>query len=136
MVSHTPIWKAYISEDGRLHIVNSEAFRAHIKQFGVNNEFQLIARKKRKPRSNNQNSYYWGVVLALIYDHTGHTPEELHEAFKMKFLKKYRSDGLEFIQSTTDLTTTGMMKYVENIKQFSAVELGIVIPDPDGVLPG
>lgn len=136
MVSHTPIWKAYNTEDGRLHIVNSEAFRAHIKQFGVNNEFQLIARKKRKPRSNNQNSYYWGVVLALIYDHTGHTPEELHEAFKMKFLKKYRSDGLEFIQSTTDLTTAGMKEYIDNIKRFAAVELGIDIPDTDGVLPG
>jgi hypothetical protein len=130
----TPTWKAYNTKDGKLHIVNADAFRAYIKSFGEKT-FQLVARKTRKPRSNNQNSYYWGVVLSLIYDHTGHSLEELHEAFKYKFLKKFNSDGLEFVQSTTDLTTTGMMEYIENIKRFAAEELDIVIPDPDRVIP-
>lgn len=129
----TPVWKARIKSD-KLHIVNFDAFKSFIRSFG-DKEFQLVARKARKPRSNNQNSYYWGVVLSLIYDHTGHTPEELHEAFKWKFLKRFNSDGLEFAKSTTELTTGEMMEYVENIKKFAAEELDIVIPDPDGVIP-
>lgn len=127
----TPVFKAYEKGNG-LHIVHADAFRAYIKQFN-GKTFELIARKPRKGRTNQQNNYYWGVVLALIYEHTGHSPEELHEAFKLKFLTKHADKGLEFVQSTTDLTTTGMMEYVENVRRFASVELGIVIPDPNTV---
>src|SRR3990167_9114034 len=36
----------------------------------------------RNQRSTNQNNYYFGVVLAVISAHTGHSPQELHEIFK------------------------------------------------------
>ena len=32
---------------------------------------------KGSTRSNEQNSYYWGVVVALLSEHTGYTPEEI-----------------------------------------------------------
>lgn len=131
----TPIFKGYNTKDGKHHVVNKAAFEAYLNTFGVDKEYQIIVRKKRKQRSNAQNNYYFGVVLTLIYDHTGHSIEELHDAFKRKFLKKFNSDGLEFTQSTTDLTTTGMMEYIASIVKFAAEELDVVIPDPDGCLP-
>jgi hypothetical protein len=123
----TPIWYGY-NKDGKTHIVHNDAFRDYLLKF---KEFQLVVRNKRKPRSNNQNSYYWGVVLYLISKEIGHTPEELHDAFKRKFLKRFDKRGLEFCQSTTELSTTGMMEYVENVRRFASMELGISIPDPN-----
>jgi hypothetical protein len=130
----TPIWKAYITKEGKLHVVNADAFRKYLDTF-MGKEFQIIARKKRKPRSLDQNSYYWGVVLNLICEHTGYTPDELHEALKRKFLTKRNEHGLEFVESSANLTTTGMMEYLDNVIKFAAEELDVVIPDPDGVLP-
>lgn len=125
----TPIFKASI-KDGKLHIIHRDGFCAYLKQFG-DKPFELIVRKVRKSRSGNQNNYYWGVVLFPISENTGHTCEELHEAFKRKFLQQRDEKGLQFTQSTTELTTTGMMDYVESVRRFASQELGIVIPDPN-----
>src|SRR4051794_1255868 len=44
--------------------------------------------QRTKTRSNNQNRFYWGVVLTMIAAETGHTTEEIHEYMKDKFLPK------------------------------------------------
>ena len=36
-------------------------------------------------RSARFNAYYWGVVIKMIADHTGHSTEEVHEAYKKKY---------------------------------------------------
>jgi hypothetical protein len=132
-MNQTPIWKCHNLPDGRIHIVNKIAFMSYVKTF-KDKTYQLIVRKMRKPRSLDQNSYYWGVVLSLICEHTGYEPEELHEALKRKFLIKRTDKGLEFVESTTNLTTTGMMEYIDKVIKFAATELDVVIPDSDGVI--
>lgn len=127
----TPIYQATY-RNGRLTIANRTGFSAYLSTFnGL--PFELIARKPRKARTTNQNSYYWGVVLAIISKETGHTADELHDAFKLKFITRFNDRGLEFVQSTTELSTTGMMDYIENVRRFAAMELNIVIPDPNEV---
>jgi hypothetical protein len=46
----------------------------------------VIVEKWKDQRTLSQNRYYWGVVLKIISDDTGHEPEELHEFFKKKFI--------------------------------------------------
>lgn len=91
----------------------------------------------QRGRSLNQNRYYWGVVLALLSEHTGHTPMELHEYFKAR----YNSDVLMLVnretgeivdertiaKTTTTMSTEQFTAYLEQIIQCAA-ELGCVVP--------
>lgn len=90
----------------------------------------------RKDRSNNQNRYYWGVVLATISRETGNGVEELHEYFKKKFNPaevRFKATGeSETVGgSTTDFDTIDMEQYLEQIRIFALSELTILIPLPN-----
>jgi hypothetical protein len=90
----------------------------------------LKLEKRRNTRSNQANKYYWGYVLAEIAKETGHSPEELHDIFKKKFLPKrflkIKGKEYEAEPTTTKCDTLEFMDFVENIKVFGATELGIV----------
>lgn len=87
-----------------------------------------------EPRSNRQNRYLWGVVYKLISDEVGHSPEEIHEILKDKFLPKHKIEignlKEEVPVSTKELTTADFNEYIETIQRFAAEQLSIVIPDP------
>jgi hypothetical protein len=86
--------------------------------------------KKTKPRSNNQNAYYWGVVIQLISDHTGYSPDEAHDAMIMKFLQEHKAN-LDSIKSTTDLSTVEFEDYMSTIRMFASINLDCYIPEPN-----
>lgn len=79
--------------------------------------------KKYWTRSLAQNSYYRGVVLALIEEDTGTEKEDLHYYFKHRFI-----DWEEF-PSSRELSKDEFSAYVEKIRDFAAAELNIIIPD-------
>lgn len=90
--------------------------------------------KPRKIRSLKQNSYYWSVVVSMIAAETGHTPEDVHEILKEKFLPKkfIRLLGVEkeIKKTTTDLTANEFTLYLDQIYAFAGAELGLRIPLP------
>lgn len=103
---------------------------------------ELVVKKwsEKNQRSSQQNRYYFGVVLKLLSDHTGHSVDELHEILKSIFLK--RRIELEtktgiipqmIYNSTTDLDTVKMEEYLTNIRQWSSLTLGVYIPEPNEV---
>ena len=92
---------------------------------------EIIVRKQKTKRSDNQNSYYWGVVLDILSRHTGYESDEMHEILKFKFLRKRISDDVEYVQSTTKLNTAEMEEYLEKIRRFAAMDLFCVIPLPN-----
>lgn len=104
------------------------AFKQKHRQFFVDSVV-----KKKKIRSNNQNSYYWGVVIELISEHTGYTSEEAHDAMKHLFLIDY-STKLPRIRSTTELSTAEYEDYLSKIRMFASRELSLYIPDPNSPL--
>ena len=91
---------------------------------------EVKVQKERSQRSLNQNAYYWGVVIELLANTTGYTPDEMHEVCRYQFLKSVNRDGLEYVQSTATLSTVDFEHYLENIKQWAAM-LNIIIPDPN-----
>ena len=94
---------------------------------------EVVIRKLRSQRSNNQNNYYWGIIIESLYHYledTGHTREEIHEICKFKFLRKYSEDDFEFVRSTASLNTTEFEKYLEDVRRWSAL-LGCYIPNPN-----
>lgn len=92
-----------------------------------------VLKPARKPRSNNQNAYYWGVVLSLIAEEIGISVDEAHDLMKIQFLKKQLSEKLWTIKSTAALNTLEFETYLENVKRFASMELNIIIPDPNNL---
>lgn len=94
---------------------------------------KIVSIKDYKPnRSQNQNRLYWAIMKDVARE-TGHSTDELHELFKHKFLGHKESlvmgEKLDWVPSTTQLTTIEMTEYVERIVAFLA-QSGITIALP------
>ena len=96
-----------------------------------------------KYRTTPENKYYWGVVIDLLSDELGYTPEEMHEILKIKFLcykihLKHKDGSVEEItygKTTKDLTTKEFEEYLTKIRTWASADLGILIPLPnEGVI--
>lgn len=95
-------------------------------------EVQITVSKRRKKRTLKQNSYYWGAVLPLLAEESGHTDEEIHRALTLKFLKSKLDDNLEVIKSTSELSRGEFAEYLMEVELWAIDTLGITrLPDPD-----
>jgi hypothetical protein len=120
-------------DKGQPHLKNKSRYLVQLSKL-EGKEIELIIRQKKSQRSLDQNSYYWGVVVAILGDHCGYDPEEMHEALKFKFLRKGK-EGLETVTSTTDLNTKEFEDYLERIRRWASMELNCFIPQPNEVEP-
>lgn len=126
-----------------LHIRNGEI----VNKSAIRNLFDqlhdgkfLVEISKHNKRSNQQNRYYFGLVVPLVKNGikdmgTELTTEETHEFLKAKFnyseLVNTETGQVELIpRSTTILTKLAFSEYIQHIQQFAAEFLNIVIPDP------
>lgn len=115
-------------EGGKLHLFDRAVFQRLVDNLeGAEVEIKLA--RRRRTRSNVQNSYYWGVVVKEISDYTGHTPEEIHEAMKWRFLRSVDDHGIELAASSANLTTERFAKFVDQVIQFAQQELELRIPE-------
>ena len=84
----------------------------------------------KNPRSLQQNKYYW-LCLNFMAEHTGHSPEELHEIFKRLYLPAkfitYKGRDIKVPGSTTELSLSDFSMYMMRISA-EAAELGVVLP--------
>lgn len=132
-------------KQGRLIIQNRKSFNFDIEAL-EGKQLVLTIEKKRKSRSLPQNRYYWAAVVPIIREglidagwtrEDVGTLEQVHEILKHKFCKVteiVNTDTGEILSmppTTTQLTTTDMMDYIDDIKRWAAEFLGIVIPDPN-----
>lgn len=127
--------------EGRLKISNRKQFDNDIKSF-EGKRVEICIKKAKKTRSNNQNAYYWGIVIPYVLNgltdlgNSGITTDLVHSFLKDRFIQ----EGTDIVipktgeaikmKTTTTLSTTQMMGYIADIQQFSAEILGVVIPDP------
>ena len=118
------------SEKGIVVLDDEKGFTEHIKS--LDGKFiQLVVRRYRTNRSNNQNKYYWGVVIKILGDELGYMPDEMHNALRWKFLRK--GGKLETVKSTSSLTTIEFEEYLELIRIWALRDLEIAIPLPNEV---
>jgi len=96
-------------------------------------KYQIQFKKYKNVRSNKQNSYYWGVVIETLAEEFGHTPDEMHDALKLKFLLKHQVGKPDTLISTADLSTIDFDRFIEKVKVWAASEYGVIIPDPGQV---
>ncbi len=133
-----------ISETGKLTIVNQQAFLKDLNTL-KNKRVELTITRVSKKRSNKQNRFWHGFVVAPItyelqnrgFEINGKiiTKEDVHEMLKLKFLKRSilnedTGELFETVGSTANLTTTEFCDLLAQTQMWAATFLQIVINDP------
>jgi hypothetical protein len=126
---------------GKLHVTQPQRFVLQDELLvWPDGPVTVTVERQHATRSAQANAYYWGVVVKLLSEHTGSTPDEMHDILKMRFLSKEvalrRQNGevvAEFVigGSTAQLNTVEFYDYVEQIRQFAFDELDVDIPPAD-----
>lgn len=125
---------AKVNEHGVIEGLAKKKLASQLHHF-AGKPIELIIRRKKKYRSIQQNRFLW-LSYNLISDHTGFTPNECHEIFKGLFLKAEKVNDktgtlFQYTRSTTELSTTEFMEYIESIVKFCAEEFQITMPMPN-----
>jgi hypothetical protein len=126
----TPLFTATITK-GKVIFYNVDLFNSYLRSL-EGKDVHVSVKVKKKIRSLNQNSFYWGVCIPILCDITGYTEEEIHEAMKIKFLMD-NTRSIPTVKSTASLSTVEFEDYIEKIRQWAAQDLSCVIPDPNQV---
>ena len=122
-------------KNGKVTFQDKEKFNSHLHNCEGKNVVITMGEQKKR-RSLNLNSYYWGVAVKLLSEHTGYDKDEVHEVLKSMFLRtKYKINGvwIDGTKSTTKLSNQEMNEYLEQVKRFASSTLGTYIPDPNEV---
>ncbi|KQR93315.1 hypothetical protein ASG01_08955 [Chryseobacterium sp. Leaf180] len=121
---------------------NKDLIKEAVKQF-EGKEIKLVFKRKYKQRSNNENSFYWGVWIPIlqraISDSWGElkSAAEIHDILKLNcnYEEKINEDTGQFIRiprSTTGLNTYEWeFEFKQKIRQFALDFLNITLPEPD-----
>jgi hypothetical protein len=139
-------------KDGKLFIDKNKLFRQHLLNYPTGKRVEVTVEKLSRTRTNNQNRYYWGVIIKEIAQHTGHDPEQVHEYLKFRFSPKMHfnlpiraTPEQEFLTtpsqpmnegiptSTTRLDTLAFVEYTEKCRLWANEYLGLQIPLPGEV---
>ena len=125
-------------DNGNLHLVNKQEMLKFASSLNCK-EFTFTLEKKRSKRSNQQNKYYWCVVVPLVKQgltELGHLIdlERTHEFIKGEFnykeiVNEKTGEVKRLPNSTTQLTKTEFSDMIERVKIWSAEWCGIYIPD-------
>lgn len=93
---------------------------------------QVEVKEKRKKRTYKQNRYLH-LILTYFGIETGYTLEESKILFKRlnHEIFRYDKNGYAFMKSTKDVSKEEMIKSIDKFKNYSAKEVGVVLPDSD-----
>jgi hypothetical protein len=131
-----------VDDNGILKInyrsVMTELLLRHFK----NSVVTVTISKVKKKRSNQQNRYYWGVIIPCIqnglFETQGEwlTPDATHEFLKSNFNYKElvnESSGeiIKLPKSTTESDTFDFEEYLDKCRLFADEFLNIIIPMPN-----
>ena len=109
-------------DKGRISLDNKARFAPYLASF-EGKKIELVLREKRDIRSGEQNAYYHAVVISMITEETGHTPEEVQEIVKDHFC----------VRSTTTLTKREFEDLMQRVRGWAKEFLNIDIPLPNEV---
>ena len=122
-------------------LVADEGKRASLLRFltrmPLDKPIRVTIEEQQRKRSLSQMGLYWrwlNEVAEKIADFTGHTPEEIHDALKQKFLSPTVINiGGEnhFHYTTKKLSVAEMSAYLDQVYAFCVQDLGIFVSLPE-----
>lgn len=125
-----PIHKGIV-KNGVLKLIARDKFNTWLQC--LSGEVELTVKPPIKHRSSPENRYYWSVIIQMISDETGASPEDVHQEMKRMFLR-VGGEKIPITKSTTELSTTEFEDYVSKIRMWAASFLNLTIPLPNEIL--
>lgn len=128
--------------DGKLKLFPHvrESISRWCQTFKSGSHVDITIRKHKEKRTNEQNRYYFGVVIPILADQFGYdNPEDIHADLKRLFnpIESKIMPGETIGGTTTTLSTVEFMaaddSYVERICRWAATEHGVFIPPPEKI---
>lgn len=127
--------------DGILKIHYRKVFDELLSNFN-GKDVEITIQRKRKKRSNNQNKYYWGVIIPCVqqglFDTQGEwlNSDAVHEFLKQNFnykeiVNENNGEVIKLGLTTTDKTTVEFEEYQDKCRQFADEFLNIIVPLPN-----
>lgn len=117
---------------GRVEFVNKEAWTVDCaKHEGIAVEIELS--KPKRTRTNNQNSYIFGLVVPMLCDAIGYPVSEAVECWDaVKIAVGHCKDTKigKVALGTRHLDTKAFSELTDRIRAFASCELGVRIPAP------
>jgi hypothetical protein len=105
-----------------------------IREAGLDKPHTIEYKPFRKARSLPQNKLMW-AFFRCIKEETGNDVDVLYEFFCEKYLpwseKEIFGNGVRMVGGTSALNTKEFTDFLENIRVFCAVDLGITLPNPE-----
>lgn len=136
-MSYVPYIPAHVDEQGMLRPADPVAWRSYLaRQRG--RDVWVTVKRKMKPHTDNQRSYYFGVVVNMIAAEIGESVDETHALLKEKFIPRRQIEllngkHLEMPATTRFFTTEEFTDYINRIKVWASQFLGLSIPDANEV---
>lgn len=112
-------------------------------------EVSITIERWRKKRSNEQNAYWWGVIVPIFQDclrEAGmvRNKEQTHQLITDLIIQKYgdsvilqesvlEGEVFQEKRGTSDLSTSEFMELVNEAQMFASEVFNIAIPDPNQV---
>lgn len=97
-------------------------------------EVVVTVERRHATRSVEQNAAYWVAIVNPLAEHTGYTPDEIHEILKAKFLPKrvaIQDGNGEIVDeyviggTTTRLDKVQFGEFIREIQVWAAETLGL-----------
>lgn len=103
---------------------------------GIKGKNWVEIKKYRKPRSSQENRYYWSVIVGTLAAEFGYTAQEMHFELKRLFLSYQKpniktGELMTFMRSTTDLDTLEAEAFYEQIRVWALADFSIYLPLPN-----
>jgi hypothetical protein len=102
--------------------------------------FKVALQEVYPVRSIESNDYYWGIVVTPVANETGQDPQEVHDAWKIKFNFKYdlrynrKTKKMQWYigaASTTGLDDREIWEYIMKCRADAELELHLTIMMPN-----
>lgn len=128
-------------KNGTLHIIRREEFWQSFKmKFKEGERLKIIIEKQYSKRSNQQNRYYYGVVLDVLLHEVNEqgnemTKAELHEELLSRFapkkqVKNSAGEYFEIPMRSHELNKSQMADFTSEIMRWAAEFWAVNIPEP------
>ena len=100
----------------KLTLDDNLGFRDYLRL--IEGDVHLEIKRAEKVRSPQQNAYY-RVIVRILAKELGYTEQEMHETIKEKY----------DVVSTKQLSVEEFTELIEQIKRWSVIDMGIVLPN-------
>jgi hypothetical protein len=120
--------------DGKVHLDSPKFYQAALPKWeGL--RVRVTVEQEVETRRQRANRFYFGVILKLMAEESGHSVDELHELGKLRHNSKlvvdpFTGEETKIAQSTAKLTIPEFSVYLERVMLDGAEWLGITFPAP------